>query len=158
MMAMLLDREPRKKSRARSTGDTLGIRGTYELEESDDAGLKKAKAMKAVASLHKLHCSIKERPKRICELFEKAVLEDLGIHCSRTTVDIEGLCQEATVGELPWDLPLPDHGCRRLPVPPIGAGGHCVCPGGPEPEVQDAMRLEGGRLGSAWLLTGSARP
>ena len=49
MMATQLDRKPRKKSRIRSIGDTLGILDISDSEESDEVDFENTKVMKAIA-------------------------------------------------------------------------------------------------------------
>lgn len=80
MMALLLDKD-RKGSRKKSPEDPdeLGILGGSDSDDSGIEGEAKSKGMRAVVTLNKLHKQIKTKPHRICNLFEKEVIEDLGI-------------------------------------------------------------------------------
>jgi len=80
MMALLLDKD-RKGSRkkSREDPDELGILGGSDSDDSGIEGEAKSKGMRAVVTLNKLHKQIKTKPHRICNLFEKEVIEDLGI-------------------------------------------------------------------------------
>ncbi|CAE7813662.1 SMYD3, partial [Symbiodinium sp. CCMP2456] len=80
MMALLLDKDrSRGRKKSREDADELGILGGSDSDDSGIEGASKSKGMRAVASLNKLHKQIQTRPRRICELFEKEVIEDLGI-------------------------------------------------------------------------------
>ena len=78
MMSLLLDKDKKgkKKEKARSSNDLLG--GSSSDDSGDDAGWR-GKGMKAVSTLHKLHEQIHRKPKKVCQLFEKEVIEEMGV-------------------------------------------------------------------------------
>ena len=80
MMNMILEKKDGKKKR-RDRGDKreVSILGGSDSEDSDSGGEYLGKGMKAVTTLHRLHESIRRRPRRIIEQFEQEVLKELGV-------------------------------------------------------------------------------
>ena len=77
MMAMLLKDEKKKKARgSKDAPDELLGGSSSDDSEPDDL---RGRGMKAVSTLQKLHRRIHTHPKRIVELFEKEVIEELGV-------------------------------------------------------------------------------
>ena len=85
MMAMLMDKDKekggKKKQRKGKDDDSLDLLGGSDSDSSSEEELSKGKSsgMKAVASLHKMHRRVMEKPKKICEAFEQEVVEELGV-------------------------------------------------------------------------------
>ena len=75
MMTMLLDRDEAKKKKHR--GEEL-LGGSSSDDSDGDFDLR-GKGMKAVSTLNRLHEQIRKKPKRIVQLFEKEIIEELGI-------------------------------------------------------------------------------
>ena len=73
-------------------------------------------------------------------------------------MDIEGLLEETTMGQVQRHLPVRDDGCRRVRAPEEQRASSGGCPSLPEPEDQDAEHDPGGEWQTAWLLTGLADP
>ncbi|CAE7727399.1 SMYD3 [Symbiodinium sp. CCMP2592] len=81
MMAMMLDRDrgERKKRRSKASGSLDPLGGLDSESSSDDDLGKRKDGMKAIASLQKMHRRIMEKPGKICEEFEREVIEELGV-------------------------------------------------------------------------------
>ncbi|CAE7669804.1 osm1 [Symbiodinium sp. CCMP2592] len=77
MMAMLMDQKKNKKKKKDRSGRS--ILGGSDSEDTDSDDDLQGKGMKAVSQLNRLHEQIHRRPRRICDLFEKEVIEELGI-------------------------------------------------------------------------------
>ena len=76
MMAMLLDKgKKKKKDKASGSSELLGGSSSDEEGESD----LRAKGLRAVSTLNKLHEQIKKKPEKVCRLFEREVIEELGV-------------------------------------------------------------------------------
>ena len=69
----------KKKKRQDRAASSLELLGGSSSESSEDDDRLRGKGMRAVATLKNLHDQIQKRPKRICELFEREVVEELGI-------------------------------------------------------------------------------
>ena len=81
MMALALDKgESRKKKKSKEAGRDLNLLGFSDSDGSsgDEAG-HLGKGMQAVATLHRLHESIRKRPRRIIQQFEAEVARELGV-------------------------------------------------------------------------------
>ncbi|CAE7366038.1 unnamed protein product, partial [Symbiodinium microadriaticum] len=80
MMTMLLDKDKkgsqRRRERASGSSELLGGGSSEDSEGDDDL---RGKGMRAVSTLHRLHAQVEKRPRRICEIFEKEVIEELGV-------------------------------------------------------------------------------
>ncbi|CAE7216591.1 unnamed protein product, partial [Symbiodinium sp. KB8] len=159
LMAMLLDKDKGKesrRSRGASSSDYLELHGGSDSDESD-ADEDKAKGMKAVELLHRLHRSIRRHPKRVCEQFEKEVIEDLGIVKGQawTLKDyvrkqqwgkFKGLYRTAIMDVEVYEL-------LRSNQPDVAAAQVIQ-------NLKSKMQavMQGGDWGSAWLLTGLPDP
>ena len=159
LMAMLLDKDKGKESRrgrGASSSDYLELHGGSDSDESD-ADEDKAKGMKAVELLHRLHRSIRRHPKRVCEQFEKEVIEDLGIVKGQawTLKDyvrkqqwgkFKGLYRTAIMDVEVYEL-------LRSNQPDVAAAQVIQ-------NLKSKMQavMQGGDWGSAWLLTGLPDP
>jgi hypothetical protein len=80
MMSLLLkDDQKKKKSKKEEKEDDFLALGGSSSDDSEDGGDKRDAGMKAVTTLHKLHRKIKTHPKQVYMLFEKEVIEELGV-------------------------------------------------------------------------------
>jgi len=79
MMTMLLEKDKkgshRRRDRASGSSDLLGGGSCEDSEADDDL---RGKGMRAVSTLHRLHAQVQRRPRKICEIFEREVIEELG--------------------------------------------------------------------------------
>eukprot|EP00439_Symbiodinium_sp_Y106_P044463 s3833_g5.t1 len=142
LKVMLLDKEPRR-SRAASSRDYLDLHGGSDSDDSD-ADEDKAKGMKAVELLHKLHRSIRRHPKKVCEQFEKEVIEDLGVVKGQAWTLKDYVKKQQKIQEAPQNRHYGRGGLRVAQEQSAGCGHG---PGDPELKVQIAGSDAGGRLG-----------
>jgi len=78
MMLAMLMKDGKKKKGHSSKDDHNDLLGGSSSDDSDPDDLR-GRGMKAVSTLQKLHRRIHTHPKRIVELFEKEVIEELGV-------------------------------------------------------------------------------
>ena len=78
MMSLLVQGEKKKKKGRRDEDDVLSLGGSSSDDSVEGEGAKDT-GMKAVSTLHRLHRRIKTHPKEIYMLFEKDVVEELGV-------------------------------------------------------------------------------
>ncbi|CAE7463493.1 unnamed protein product [Symbiodinium sp. CCMP2592] len=80
MMTMLLEKDKkgsrRRRDRASGSSDLLGGGSSDDSEAEDDL---RGKGMRAVSTLHRLQAQVQKRPRKVCEIFEKEVIEELGV-------------------------------------------------------------------------------
>ena len=81
MMTFLLDKSDAEKKKKKKNKDkeSLELLGGSTSESSEDESALRGKGMRAVATLKNLHDQIQRRPRRICELFEREVVQELGV-------------------------------------------------------------------------------
>ena len=159
MLSMLLDKgrgSKGRKDRGRSSRDDLGVLGGSASESSseDESG---GRGMKAMNTLHRMHRQIKERPRRVCELFEREVIEELGIVKGQAWTlrdyvkkqqwgKFKGIFRTAMMDVAVYErlrANQPDVAAAQV-VQNLKAKIQCA--------------LQGGEWTSAWLLTGLADP
>ena len=159
MLSMLLDKDrgsKGRKDRGRSSRDDLGVLGGSASESSseDESG---GRGMKAMNTLHRMHRQIKERPRRVCELFEREVIEELGIVKGQAWTlrdyvkkqqwgKFKGIFRTAMMDVAVYErlrANQPDVAAAQV-VQNLKAKIQCA--------------LQGGEWTSAWLLTGLADP
>ncbi|CAE7210929.1 SMYD3 [Symbiodinium sp. CCMP2592] len=149
MMALLLDKDRKGgRKKGREDPDELGILGGSDSDDSGIEGEAKSKGMRAVVTLNKLHKHIKTKPNRICSLFEKEVIEDLGIDFVRKQHwgKFKGIYRCAMMDVAVYEY-------LRNNQPEIAAAQVVQ-------NLKAKMQsvLQGGDWSAAWLLTGLPDP
>ncbi|CAE7719402.1 unnamed protein product [Symbiodinium sp. CCMP2592] len=81
MMSMLLDKDKKEKRTKHGGRDSkdLSLFGGSDSEDSGGEDAFQGTGMRAVSTLHKLHEQIRRRPRKICEIFEHEVVQEMGV-------------------------------------------------------------------------------
>ena len=160
MLAMLLEQQgekKKKKSKRTLQRDDLGLLGGSDSDSSSDLEDGRGVGMKAVSTLNRLHRQIRERPLRICELFEKEVIEDLGV------VKGQAWTLKDYVRKQQWGKFKGMYRCAMMDV----AAYEFLRSNQPEVAAAQLVQnlkakmqsvLQGGEWTTAWLLTGLSDP
>ena len=156
MMAMLMNQQ---KPKQKSKGDRQrkSILGGSDSESSGSDGFERGKGMKAVSQLYKLHDQIERRPKRICELFEQEVIEELGV------VRGQPWTLRDYVKKQPWGKFRGIYRCCMMDVAVyerLRAGEADIAAAQVVQNIKAKLQsvLQQGEWTTAWLLTGLPDP
>ena len=156
MVSMLVDKEAKKKKKqkARSSQELLGS-SSSEGSGSDD--LTAGKGMKAVVTLQNLHRQIHRKPQRVCQLFEKEVIEELEI------VGGQAWTLKDYVRKQNWGRYKGLQRCAIMDVAAyelIRAGKHEIAAAQLVQNLKAKVQavLQNGDWSTAWLLTGLPDP
>ena len=155
MMMMLMNQQkPKGSRRGKASGSILGGSDSETSGSDDDF---RGKGMKAVAQLHKLQEQIKRRPRRICEQFEKEVVEELGV--------VKGAqwTLRDYVRKQQWGKFKGIYRCAMMDVAvyeSLRAGDSEVAAAQVVQNLKAKLQsvLQGGDWSAAWLLTGLPDP
>ena len=159
LMSMLLEkdqgaRKKKKDKRARSSHELLGSSSSGDTDSED---LVAGKGMKAVVTLQNLHRQIHRKPERVCELFEREVVEELGIVAGQAWT-LRDYLKKQNWGRFKglYRCAVMDAAAYEL----MRAGRHEVAAAQLVQNLKAKIQavLQGGDWSTAWLLTGLADP
>ena len=154
MMAMLLDKgKKKKKDKASGSSELLGGSSSDEEGESD----LRAKGLRAVSTLNKLHEQIKKKPEKVCRLFEREVIEELGV------VPGQAWTLRDYIRKQPWGKFKGIYRCAMMDVAvyeELRSGRADVAAAQVVQNLKAKLQsvLQQGDWQSAWLLTGLPDP
>ena len=154
MMAMLLEKgKKKKKDKASSSSDLLGGSSSDEEGEPD----LRAKGLRAVSTLNRLHEQIKKKPEKVCRLFEREVIEELGV------VPGQSWTLKDYIRKQPWGKFKGIYRCAMMDVAvyeELRSGRADVAAAQVVQNLKAKLQsvLQQGDWQSAWLLTGLPDP
>ena len=159
MMSMLLDKdkkEKRGKHRGRDSKD-LSLFGGSDSEDSAGEEAFQGKGMRAVATLRKLHEQIRRRPRKICEIFEHEVIQEMGV------IKGQAWTLKDYVKKQPWGKFKGIYRCALMDVEvyeQLRNGEPQIAAAQVVQNLKAKLQsvLQGGDWSTAWLLTGLPDP